>query len=76
MYEVYIHSSVNGEIIMKFNILYIFILNMTKTYCRLENAATILGGAILNNINLRRELDAPSPFAKPSVSGSSKMAAS
>ena len=49
---------------------------MTKTYCRLENAAKILGSAILNKMNLRRELDVPSPFAKPSVSGSSTMAAS
>ena len=51
---------------------------MTKTYCRLENTATstILGCDILNKMNLRRELDAPSPFAKPSVSGSSTMAAS
>ena len=49
---------------------------MTKTYCRPENAATILGCAISHKMNLRRELDYPSSFAKPSVSGSGTMAAS
>jgi hypothetical protein len=49
------HIAVNGEIIMKFNILYIFILNtnITKTYCCLENAATILGSGIVNKMHPR-----------------------